>query len=113
MKTIRVSESLMTLPSTCRGIRAYHDTYAGSSHAYTMAWPVIQKSVRLNSGSTRSSQPSDQGSRKPMNETATPKEARHHMAYDATEMWASSGIRSSGCSLRQPRSVMNMFAAAR
>ncbi len=48
-----------------------------------------------------------------MNETATPKEARHHMAYDATEMWARSGIRSPGCSFRQPRSVMNMFAAAR
>ena len=45
-----------------------------------MAWPVIQKSVRFSSGSTRSSQPMDHGSRKPMKETATPNEASTHMA---------------------------------
>jgi hypothetical protein len=47
---------------------------------------VNQNSVRVSSGSTRSTRPSDQGSRKPRKETATGSEARNHIRYEATEM---------------------------
>jgi hypothetical protein len=55
---------------------------------------VNQNSVRVSSGSIFRIHPTDQGRSRPRNETATGSEARNHITYEMTEMYASSGIRS-------------------